>query len=396
MQAQKISGLKQEPFGLSSPSPAKGGSLSAPVRGGQRLAWIDVARGLAALSVTAYHFQIGNGFAHALHLPWLVWMNWPGSTLAVPVFFVISGFSIHYAERGKIQEWRRHPAVLPSYLLRRLWRIYPPYLAALLLAMSLNRLQGRPTSGADLTAHLALIHQFFPAYFNSIDVVLWSIGVEMWLYLLYPFAFLLSKRWGLWTAGSVIFLVSAASVASTAAVSHSHSAVGLWFVLNLLFGWCLGAALAEGYATGNLFFLSNRWWLLGAGLLVLQVTLTITGAYQGLLWPVRVPALVVLSAWLLTILLILERRRAAQPPAGHGRLLGALRGLGLISYSLYLVHEPLINIRDLVLRQVPWHSMRTTVFCLWYAVPFLAAWLCWLLVEKPSMRISKRLKAATV
>ena len=141
----------------------------------------------------------------------------PRSALAVPVFFVISGFSIHYAERAKIRAWVQHPATLPAYLLRRLWRIYPPYLAALLLAMSINRLLGYTTSGADLAAHLIMIHQFIPAYFNSIDVVLWSIGVEMWLYLLYPFALLLLERGGLRTTGVIVFGVSAASVAGTAA-----------------------------------------------------------------------------------------------------------------------------------------------------------------------------------
>ena len=172
--------------------------------------------------------------------------------------------------------------------------------------------------------------------------------------------------------------------------------MGLWFVLNVLFGWCLGAALAEGYATRNHFFLAPSWWLIGAGLLALHLGLTVSGAYQGSFWPARVPALVVLSAWILALLLMLEHRRTAASGPGFAPLFSVLRGLGLISYSLYLVHEPLINVRDLVLQQVPLHLWRTTVFCLWYAVPFLAAWLCWLLVEKPSMRISKRLKGALV
>ena len=352
--------------------------------------WVDAARGIAALSVTVYHFQVGTALAHATHLPWLSWINWAGSRLAVPLFFVISGFSIHYAEHQKIGAWTQRPATLASYFSRRLWRIYPPYLVALLLAMGVGWAQGKSISAPNLAAHLLMVHQFFPAYFNSINVVLWSIGVEVWLYLLYPLALLLLERFGLRRAGTILFSVSAASIGMTAAVSSAPNVVGLWFVVNLFFGWCMGAAVAEGFLSGNYFFLSARWWTVGLVLLALHLELYVRGVFAGRLWPVFVPSVVVLSTWGLASLMILERRRVAWG-RGNNPPLNLLRWLSAISYSLYLVHEPLINLRDTVLQQIPSHVLGRAVFCLWYTVPFVAAWLCWRWVEKPSSRVSKRL-----
>ena len=359
----------------------------------KRLDWVDAARGIAALTVTVYHFQLGSALARAAHQPILAWINWPGSRLAVPLFFVISGFSIHYAEHEKIRDWVERPSALRSYFSRRLWRIYPPYVAALLLAMAIGWVAGRPTPAADLAVHLLMVHPFFPAYFNSIDVVFWSIGVEMWLYLLYPFALRMLEVRGLHVTGVVVFLVSAASIAATAAVSATVNVVGMWFVLSLFFGWCMGAAVAEGYIRGNLFFLSPRWWVAGTALLAMHLGLYFAGFFAGRMWPVFIPSVVVLSAWGLAIVMILQRKRTTSG-SSRSRVFGLLRWLGAISYSLYLVHEPLINLREVVLLHLSSHTLSRVVFCLWYGVPFAAAWLCWRWVEKPSMKISKRLKAA--
>lgn len=358
----------------------------------KRLEWVDAARGIAALSVTVYHFQIGAGLARATHLPWFLWIGWPGSHVAVPLFFVISGFSIHYAEHAKIRDWPRTPGALKSYFSRRLWRIYPPYLAALVLALGIGKILGHPASGPDVASHLLMVHQFLPAYFNSINVVFWSIGVEMWLYLLYPFALRLLEKHGLVVAGVAVFLLSAVSIAATVAAWPQGDAVGLWFVPNVFFGWCMGAAVAEGFIQGNFFFLSARWWMLGAGLLALHLGWYFSGAFAGWLWPALVPSVIVLSAWPLAFLIGLERRRQTSG-GGYNPLMGLLRWLGTISYSLYLVHQPLIDLRETALRHLPGHGVRQAVFCLWYAVPFAVAWLCWLGVERPSMKISKRLKA---
>lgn len=49
-----------------------------------RLTSIDVARGLAALSVAVYHQGYGIGLAHVTGIDAFHWIDWPGSFLAVP------------------------------------------------------------------------------------------------------------------------------------------------------------------------------------------------------------------------------------------------------------------------------------------------------------------------
>jgi peptidoglycan/LPS O-acetylase OafA/YrhL len=51
--------------------------------------------------------------------------------LGVPIFFVVSGFCIHVSFQQQSREWG-------GFFLRRFFRLYPAYLAAVLLFMLLN------------------------------------------------------------------------------------------------------------------------------------------------------------------------------------------------------------------------------------------------------------------
>ena len=84
---------------------------------------------------------------------------------AVIVFFVVSGFCIHYPYT------RRNLPVI-AFTLARWMRIMPPALIAMLLAY--------------------LLHV---EKYNFVDgFILWSIVCELWYYSLYPFFLMLSRR----------------------------------------------------------------------------------------------------------------------------------------------------------------------------------------------------------
>src|ERR1700730_9917341 len=102
----------------------------------RHVAFLDSLRGLAILLVFTFH-SLGAAFSRDT-LPWGGWFQnftGPRSFLAlfpatlgwvgVAIFFVVSGFCIHLS-------FSRQPR-WASFFWRRFFRIYPPYLAALLL-----------------------------------------------------------------------------------------------------------------------------------------------------------------------------------------------------------------------------------------------------------------------
>ena len=124
--------------------------------------------------------------------------------LMVDVLLVLSGFllALPYAEA------RLGGAPRPSardFYRRRFWRIVPSYALAILLTLVFWALpQGLYNSpGAaikDLLTHFTFTHNFFvDTYFNTpLPGVLWTMGVEVQFYLLFPvFAVFYEDRPGL-------------------------------------------------------------------------------------------------------------------------------------------------------------------------------------------------------
>ena len=111
--------------------------------------------------------------------------------LMVDVLLVISGFLL-------IQPWARarlglgpRPTVREFYR-RRFWRIVPSYILAVLLFLLYALYQGEYNSGGylwkDLLAHLTFTHNLFPDTYlaTPLPVVLWTLGVEVQFYVLFP------------------------------------------------------------------------------------------------------------------------------------------------------------------------------------------------------------------
>jgi peptidoglycan/LPS O-acetylase OafA/YrhL len=328
-------------------------SEEAPVadsRAKLHLRRIDVLRGVAILMVFLLHW-----YGHSVridHLPWKglmldlasgpslsFYLLYPLSFgwLGVPLFFVISGFCIH-ASTLNAGEFR-----LGRFLGRRFWRIYPPYLAALFLAVALTGSSLSSEGGrAQLWSHLLLIHNFSPAWIFALNGVFWSIAVEVQLYLLYPLLWRLRARWGI--AGALKFtLVLSIASRIIAAVFFTDwdkdlSGVVWTFPTMLWFDWTLGAFLAERYLEGYRAFSPSRtlpWIVLG--LVVLSTFFKPTSIFAFSLASV-------FSALICESYLRREK--------GANWLERCLVPVGLCSYSLYLLHYPLIPIVAKQLRRI--------------------------------------------
>jgi hypothetical protein len=134
--------------------------------------FIDYLRGVAIISVFLYHCIYA---AYGMFgLPWQ-WLHRgftaPASFIAllpvhfgflgVPMFFVISGFCIHLSFQQQGKEW-------VSFFIRRFFRLYPAYLAILLLFLLLYA-HNFQEFWFQFKYHALLIHNFNPGTENAVN-----------------------------------------------------------------------------------------------------------------------------------------------------------------------------------------------------------------------------------
>lgn len=236
--------------------------LEAMVPNHNKLVSINVARGLAALSVFVYHYQVGAVLAKYTGIIAFSWIAYPGANYGVTLFFVISGFCIHGSEWRRLQRDPGAAFSLRRYAERRVRRIYPVYLFALLISCLLNGINGDWPSFTDLTFHVLLLHGFSQAFFNSINLVLWTISIEGFFYIIYPLWLKYRLKAGLLRAFVGGTLLSTVCLALTAAFFYPYSLPSRWFFLNTWGGWLLGALLAETMETSPQFYRSGGWGVL--------------------------------------------------------------------------------------------------------------------------------------
>ena len=283
---------------------------TAPTR--TRWERVDQLRGLAALAVVVCHLAV-SAYLNAPNLegswPWLGKILGFGY-LGVPLFFVISGFCIHlpYARalaaadpEAPAPDWKR-------FFARRFWRLYPPYVAALAVALTLWWLAGSPIPWVAVTTQAVLLHPFHTATFDGVNPPAWTLAVEAQLYLAYPVVFWLSARLGpLRALGAVLAVTMGYRVVLALVPLPVELGGPAWVVfLARWFEWVLGATVAE-WAAGRLTLprvLRTPW----PGVAVLAVGVWIewhTGSYG--LYVVKEPVYGVAFALLLYAALARER-----------------------------------------------------------------------------------------
>jgi peptidoglycan/LPS O-acetylase OafA/YrhL len=224
---------------------------------------------------------------------------------AVMMFFVISGFVIHLPQAGG-------RALDPlEHFARRLVRIAPPALFAYFVYVIV---------GSDCTMRF--------------EGILWSIWCEIAYYLLYPSLLPMMRRFGTDRLIAVTTGLSLAMIVATWPTLY-HSELSLVPLVAIgLPSWLLGCRLAEIHVEGRLPSFGNPWVWRGAAV-VLSAAMKVPVTHGPVL--VGYPA----GHWLFAIFCFfwlgreIEAFKAAPPRALFERL-------GEGSYSLYLVHIPII------------------------------------------------------
>jgi len=270
--------------------------------------------------------------------PW--WLGWLlHGHLAVAVFIVVSGFSLALAplrDDGLLIGGARR------FLMRRAWRILPPYWAALIFSTILAatllepRLGSGPLVGGFVVHGLLLQDAIGSATPNG---AFWSIAVEWQIYFVFPLILWLGRRTGL--VRTVL--------ATIVIVVIIHMLAGLGSPLTKLNH--LTPQFLALFAVGVLAAKLGRGSRSARRPLTLAATLTLGGLValmlrEGSVWIVARYFWIDIAfgvgvACLLAVmhnggLLRLARLLASRP---------ALR-LGLFSYSIYLIHGPLVGLLD--------------------------------------------------
>ncbi len=336
---------------------------------------------MAALFVMVCHayFEPTNGY-YASRL-----MNHLGLAyghIAVDVFIVVSGFCLMLpiARRGD-----RMPP-LREFFTRRARRILPPYYASLLLSCLFIVTVAHAATGTvwdnslpltlpQFLAHLSLVHDLpLGLRGGSINYPLWSIAVECQVYLFLPLIVPSLRRIG--TAWTLAWTVGLGLLAHVASHGRLDSATPWYLGL-----FTLGAVAARETLSRPRPF----WRPLANGLWVLVVlAIAAKGKLFFAAYSPYLDTLIGLAA-ALTMAAIYQDAPLQKSRLTRWLSWPPLVRVGLFSYSLYLVHAPLLHAADLVLTRL-FHPGPVPMFLLLLASSPLvvaAAYGFHLLFERP-------------
>ena len=311
--------------------------VRAPDRG--RLSGLDGMRGFAALYVLLGHCWLLSypGFP-TNHGPY-----WTSSLifghLAVVFFLVVSGFSLAvgparagWTLRGGVRLFAR----------RRAWRILPPYWAALAFSLVVAwTIVPQPHSASPTAGTVAVYGLMLQdvAVAPTPNGTFWSIAVECELYVVFPLLLLLRRRLG---GPAMVALATLPVVALGLLVPRVASVPPVdklsWLTPQLAPLFAFGLAGAGIVAARDRIRRLPWPWL--AALAAAPVLVVMIGA--GTVWTVRHYFWIDLALGPALVLLLVGVSTGR--PAALVRLLdtGPVKGLGRFSYSLYLVHLPIV------------------------------------------------------
>lgn len=366
----------------------------------QKLDFIDALRGLAALMVIVCHVAYipTPGLSAS---PWVLRFASAGKS-GVLLFFMISAYTLCYSyyRRGD----RLSPMQIRHFYLRRIFRIFPLYLLAVLIAWIRDLLLSGYARPLPQTL-LGAASIFNPNDYQGLVWASWTLGVELFFYLLFPFVILICSnlRRSLLALGVAVFvdLIALWFIAFTAArgippqfaylhhqvLGQTDALVRFSFLHNLQF-FMAGIFLYYLYRDKLHSSLPSKKTglislLIGVGLFVVIVyfpPLGLNTVFYGhdLIYGLALFFVVVgccvhsprfiVSSW--------------------------LKFLGVISYSLYLLHPPVIaGLAGVYSRVYAWSHSATFayVLCVFVTLALIvpASLITFRLVEKPGMSLGK-------
>ncbi|WP_289019470.1 acyltransferase [uncultured Ornithinimicrobium sp.] len=345
-----------------------------------RLGGLDTLRGLAAVAVLLCHVAAYWAF---MDLPGKLPQLFDLMAQGVDIFIVISGFVLFYPvlRSGGHLDARQ-------FFGRRTFRILPAYYVGLAIAaaLALNPSTARyvvaePANWGQVLIHVLGVQTWFPGSLGSINGSLWSVSLELHLYLVFPPLVLAWRRWGI-----VPVLVVSAILA---------------LVWNLMAGGPsygdYGLAVGGGHALPARFVqfvagMACAYWVVRRGvpplrgsvvLATASVLAAVTASSTDQSAPIRHLAWAAAGVGLVLLTSSLARSREYPPMTER---------FGERAYSFYLLHQPIVLLlAPLAGRLDGWVTQLVIGSIGAFTLTSIAAALMYRWVELPTHRLGRRL-----
>ena len=221
------------------------------------LRFIGSLRGLAALWIVLYHARFLPSPQPGVPLWASIFVDVGG--MAVMLFFVISAFSLMYTYPSRLKS--RRPKL--DFYLHRFFRIAPLFYVVLFFYLLWDKIQlnfEHPV--VSIISNLTFTYNLFPGQQTAIVWAGWTIGVEIFFYLIFPYVFHYCKS----LIKSIHFLLVTLIVANLskrllAYFVHEPSQLAIyqqWFFLRYLPVFAIGVVVFRVWSSQKLSLISQK------------------------------------------------------------------------------------------------------------------------------------------
>ena len=372
---------------------------------------IDFLRGLAALLVVMMHAKgmLWIGISET----WLkygatfninAWLGYATAPLmfgylGVSLFFVLSGYCIHYRGAHDLVENNNAKLNIKAFLLRRFVRIYPLYVTVLCLTYLIDSIdltkqiieldESQDRSLFVFLVNLLFLQGLLGPTFGS-NGVLWTLSIEFHLYIAYPFLFYMSQRFGakftmiftLFVSLIYIFIDQKFGIRSSL---PSENGIGPIF-LSYWFTFAMGFYLAEVKAGRE--YLTDWFYRISWLSIILLFTILIFGNFFN---KQIVNTFFYEAATTICSTLAFGGLLKWTTSSFNVNMLNNIAGMtlakvGVYSYSLYAIHVPILIIVKSIITTTGISTNTLLPSVIGLVASLVAAKLCFFVVEQWSMK----------